>query len=175
MRTVFGRHSKALLGCLLAVSGFLAIGCGYTVRPPYDRSIRTVYVPMFRSYSFRIDQNQELHKKVVEEIERRTPYRVVDTPEEADTILSGTILYTNKNLFVVNPNNLPRQILGDVTVEVTWEDIRPGTDPDEEPPVARVTEMISFFPELGETASLGFSKAYERMANDIVDMMEERW
>ncbi len=175
MLTVLLGTRKALFSCLPMVLVFWAIGCGYSVRPPYDRSIRTVYVPMFRSYSFRIDQNQELHERVVKEIERRTPYRVVDTPEEADTILSGTILYTNKNLFVVNPNNLPRQILGDVTAEVTWEDIRPGTDPNEDPPVARVTEMISFFPELGETASLGFSKAYERMANDIVDMMEERW
>lgn len=175
MRTVFSRPSKALLGLLLLALLIPAAGCGYSLRPPYDPTIRTVYVPMFRSYSFRIDQSQELHERVVKEIERRTPYRVVDTPEEADTILSGTILYTNKHLFVVNPNNLPRQLLAEVTAEVTWEDVRPGADPDAEPPVARVTETIAVFPELGETATLGFSKAYERMANDIVDMMEERW
>ena len=35
-------------------------------------------------------------------------YKVVGTPEEADTILDGTINFADKNLVVENPFNLPR-------------------------------------------------------------------
>ena len=160
---------------LLAAIGSIA-GCGaYTLRPPYDRTIRTVYVPIFRSFSFREDLNLRLTEEVVKEVERRTPYQVVGSAEEADTILSGTILYANKYERLVSTYNLPRELVSELTAEVTWEDIRPGTDPDVAPPTVRVTEPVLFYPELGETTSLAYDKAISKMAKDIVNMMEARW
>jgi hypothetical protein len=150
-------------------------GCGYTLRPPYDGTIKTVYVPVFRSYSFRKDANLQLTETVIKEIERRTPYRVVESPEDADTILSGTVIFTNKNVIVQNPNNLPRQLTADLSVDVTWEDVRPGADRNVPPPKVRCIESVTFVPELGETASLGYQKAYQQIAQQIVGMMEQSW
>ena len=39
----------------------------------------------------------------------RTPYKVVGTPDGADTVLEGTINFANKNIVVENPWNLPRE------------------------------------------------------------------
>jgi Lipopolysaccharide-assembly len=150
-------------------------GCGYSIRPPYDPSIRTVYVPVFRSYTFREDANLKLTECVIKEIERRTPYKVVGSPEGADTTLSGIIQYVEKNILVENPNNLPRHLTATVNATVTWEDNRPARDEKKKPPSVVVIENVSFYPELGETASLGYQKAFERMAQQIVGMMEQPW
>ena len=97
---------------LLASIGGLALagiaGCGYSVRPPYNNEIRTVYVPIFRSLTFRRDLNLMLTEAVAKEIEKRTPYKVVGTPDGADSSLTGEVTYADKNLVVENPQNLPR-------------------------------------------------------------------
>ncbi|WP_169972835.1 LPS assembly lipoprotein LptE [Tautonia rosea] len=163
---------------LLAAIAALAViggGCGYSLRAPFDESIRTVYVPIFRSFSFRDDLNIRLQEELIKEIENRTTYRVVDSPEKADTILSGTVLYAQKFNAVVSPNNLPRQLFADLTIEVSWEDLRNPTDPDKEPPKVTLTQTVPFFPEPGETAFLAYQEAIRRAAVDIVNMMEEPW
>lgn len=165
----------AAIACLSAWS----TGCGYSLRAPYDETIRTVYVPIFRSFSFREDINIRLQEEVVKEIERRTPYRVVDSIEQADTVLSGTILFTTKYTTVVNPNNLPRQLFADLTVEASWEDVRPEAqldrDEDYKPPSVQIYQSVPFFIEPGETTFLAYQEAIRRTAVDIVNMMEEPW
>src|SRR4051794_41522827 len=95
----------------MSLTGVGLSGClGYQIRPPSYPDIRTVYVPVFRSLSFRRDVNFMLTELVQKEIEKRTKYKVVGTPEEADTILEGTINFSEKNLIVENPFNLPRQL-----------------------------------------------------------------
>ena len=32
-------------------------GCGYSIRAPFDKSVRTVFVPIFKTQSFRRDVN----------------------------------------------------------------------------------------------------------------------
>ncbi len=162
------------IGLLLLIA--IGSGCrSYSLRSPYDRSIETVYVPIFQSDSFREGINLELTRAVQEEIRKRTPYRVVTNPNEADTILSGTVLYANKNVRVVTPNNLPREIFGEITVEVSWEDIRGGVNPDEPPATVRVTQSTPFYKEIGETSTIAYDRVVAQLARDIVNMMEARW
>ena len=35
-------------------------GCGYSIRAPFDKSVKTVFVPIFKSQSFRRDLEQKL-------------------------------------------------------------------------------------------------------------------
>jgi hypothetical protein len=165
------RASRAI-ALLLAT---LAAGCGYSIRPPYDTTIRTVYVPIFKSVSFRRDVNLQLTELVQEEIRRRTPFKVVGTPEEADTTLEGTIIFVDKNAQVENPNNLPRQLVGSMIVEVRWTDNTTGATRTKKTPPVRVAENMLFFPELGETTNLAFQKVMAKLASDVVGMMEEPW
>ncbi len=154
----------------------LIAGCGYSIRPPYENRIRTVYVPVFKSVSFRRDLNLRLTEMIQKEIEQRTPYKVVGTPEGADSTLEGTVSFADKTLLLETPNNLPRDVLASLLVTVRWTDNSSGQVVKERsmPPVP-VNENTPFFPELGETSSLGFDKAMYKLARDVVNMMEEPW
>lgn len=169
------RLIRAAIFSLLPLAAATFAGCGYTLRPPYDPGIRKVYVGMFKSQSFRRDMNIELTKMVQDEIRLRTPYMVVGTIEESDARLEGTITYVDKNVQVENPNNLPRHLLATMQATVTYIDNRSKTSTTKKTQPVVVGEMAPFYPEIGETASLGFEKAMQKMAKDIVSMMENPW
>ena len=57
----------------------------------YAPDVATVYVPMIESDSYRRDLGERLTEAVVKEIELKTPYKVVSTPD-ADSILSVELL-----------------------------------------------------------------------------------
>lgn len=163
--------------CLvLAALTCATAGCGYHLRPPFETRIRTVYVPMFKTTQFRHDLNLQLTELIQKEIERRTPYKVVGSREGADATLDGQIVWTDKNLMVENPNNFPREVMGTMTVYVRLTDNTTGETVKEQnlAPVP-VNETTAFFSELGETSQLGWYKAMDKVARDVVNMMEERW
>lgn len=159
-------------GLLLGGLGLAVAGCGYTLRPPFSDAIHTVYVPIFRSVSFRRDVNLKLTEAVQKEIRTRTPFKVVGSPEGADSVLEGSVNFADKNLVVENPYNLPRQLTATLTVAVTWTDMKGGkkvTDP------VKISEVVNFIPELGEGSEAAFQKACDRLAHQIVGMMEQQW
>lgn len=172
-RDALPRRRRALLALLAAAC--LAPGCGYSIRPPYNESIKTIYLPMFKSYRFRQDLNIKLTQMLHDEILERTPYRIVSDPAKADARLEGTVIFDDKNVMVENPYNLPRNILGTMTVRVTYVDNRSGAARSRTLPEAIVSESASFNPEIGESAIAGFEKVMEKIVGDIVSMMEEPW
>jgi hypothetical protein len=149
-------------------------GCGYSVRAPYDKKVKTVFVPILKTQSFRRDLNVNLTELIQKEIMHRTPYKVVGTPEEADTVLEGTITFVNKNIVVENPYNLPRELNAMVNVNVKWTH-NPPTEDEEKQPYTVVSETVNFVPEIGETALTAYYKVNQRLAAQIVDMMEFPW
>jgi hypothetical protein len=149
-------------------------GCGYTIRAPFDKSVKTVFVPIFRTQSYRRDLNTNLCEMVQKEIMQRSPYKVVGRPEGADTILEGTINLGDKNTVVENPFNLPRELTATVTVMVKWTH-NPPTEADKSKPPTMVSETVNFVPEVGETALTAFYRVNQRLAAQIVDMMEQPW
>ena len=168
-------HARRVFASLALLVLLTMSGCGYGIRPPFNRDIKTVYVGIFKSQSFRHDQNIQLTQMIQDEIRLRTPYKVVGSLEGADTRLEGTITFTDKNLQVENPNNLPRVLLTSVTATVTFIDNRTGQSTTKVTPASIVGEQSPYVPEVGETASLGFQKTMQKMAKDIVSMMEEPW
>ncbi len=156
---------------ILGVSGCRATG--YSIRAPYDPNVKTVYVPTFQSVTFRRDINFQLTELVIKEIERRTPYKVVGKPDDADTTLSGTINYAEKNVVVENPNNLPRQLTATIVIAVTWTDNKAVEKKDTNPAV--VANTFNFYPEIGEPVEAAFYRDSEKMATQIVNMMEQTW
>ena len=88
IRSPRARNSGPLL-CLLAVAlcGGTAGGCGYSIRAPFDKSVKTVFVPVFKTQSFRRDVNLNLTELIQKEIQNRTPYKPVGKPEGADTVI----------------------------------------------------------------------------------------
>jgi hypothetical protein len=150
------------------------IGCGYSIRAPFDPAVRTVYVPVFRSITFRRDVNFQLTELVIKEIEKRTPFKVVGTPEGADMILDGEINFADKNIIVENPFNLPRQLIAILYANVKWTHNPPLEKELTAAPVT-VSAQVNFVPEVGETSMTAFLQANQKIAKQIVDMMEEPW
>jgi hypothetical protein len=171
------RHSVPRVGLVLGIAlSLLAPGCrmtGYSARAPYDTRIRTVYVPVFKSITFRRDVNLMLTELVVKEIERRTPYKVVGKPEDADSALEGTVNFADKNVIVESPFNLPRQLTSTMIVTATWTDNK--AEKKENPNPAVIAETFNFYPEIGESSRAAFYRTCEKLATQIVNMMEEPW
>ena len=87
--------------CLLLSSFCLSSpGCaGYQLgnQSLYPSDIKTVFVPVFECDSFRRNLGERLTEAVVKEIERKTPYKVVGSPD-ADSILAGRIITERKGV-----------------------------------------------------------------------------
>jgi hypothetical protein len=175
---------------------------GYTTAPNYDLTIRTVHVPIFKNLSFRRGIEFDLTRAVIREIEAKTPYKVVSDPCKADTELIGTVVGLDKTLLNINPLNEVREAQTILTATVVWRDLRPGhtgeilsaprpkspipvpalvpTDapppgPPPPPPPAVVQSLAGFIPELGGSLATAEFNNVNRLAEQIVQMMEKPW
>ena len=62
----------------------LLSGCGYIVGNSFPTDVRTISVPVFTSESFRRDAELLLTEAVHKEIQKRTPFRLVNDGPAAD-------------------------------------------------------------------------------------------
>jgi hypothetical protein len=165
---------------LLLVS--VAAGCsGYQVgaRSLYAPHVRTVYVPVFESNSFRRNLGERLTEAVMKEIEAKTPYKVVGTPD-ADSTLSGRITTDTRRVVVEDRYDNPREAETRLQVAVRWTDcrgdlIRQGQSIPLPPDIVAVNSTAPLFPELGQSVATSQQQAIQRVAEQIVSMMETPW
>jgi hypothetical protein len=195
---------RSRLRCLALAAALLAPGCGwdghldilgYTTRPNYDPSIRTVYVPIFGNTTMRRGIEFELTRAVVREIESKTPMKVVSDRSCADTELTGKIVNETKRIAMFNQLGEVRDAEMTMTVELVWRDLRPGhcneilsrplpgrpadpapvgPPPQDGPPVT-VQSLATFTPELGQSRTTAEKTMIDRMAVQIISMMEKPW
>jgi len=126
---------KPILGAAVLVSLLVIPACqwdgnftilGYTTAPNYDKSIRTIRVPIFKNLTMRRGLEFDLTRAVIREIEAKTPFKVVGPNCDADTELTGTIISYNKNIVNRNQLNEVREAETTLAVEVVWKDLRTG-------------------------------------------------
>jgi len=182
---------------LLIATVALQAGCGwdghfslfgYSTRPNYDLTIKTVYVPIFKNDTFYKWKEEDLTRYVIREIESKTPYKVVSSPMHADTELIGKIKFVQKQLINQNQVGEVRQAQVIITAEILWRDLRPGKvgdvlsaprqggpgapPPGMPAPPTLVTGIGQFETELGGSITQAEADALNRMAVQIVSMME---
>ncbi len=154
----------------LRKDGFL----GWHFNAPFDTSeVKTVAV-FFKSNVFRRDLEKQLTEAVIKEIHLRTPYRVVGSHEQADSLLTGTINSDAKNLVVEAPTNFARELNTTLLVNVNWTH-NPPTEIESRKIPTTVAETINFVPEVGETTLSAYNHVIQSIAKQIVDMMEQPW
>lgn len=165
------------LVCSLIASGCAQyrVGAGSLYAP----DVRTVYVPMIESDSFRRDLGERLTEAVVKEIELKTPFKVVGTPT-ADSVLSIRLLGDSRRTLAEDPFDAPRVLHNDVIAEVTWLNRRrqplgpvqtialPGS-------VTNVVQDSVLIPAAGQSVASAQQKAIADLAQQIVGSMEEPW
>ena len=145
----------------------------------YDRDVRTVYVPMFESASYRRNLGERLTEAVMKEIEAKTPYKVVGSPD-ADSILSGRIVGETKRVVAENIYDDPRELDVNLQVEVSWIDrqgsaIRETACVELPPELSMVHGGSALVPEVGQSVATAHQLAIGRVAERIVAMMETPW
>ena len=127
----------------VAAAALLLAGCsafdditilGYTTGSQFPRDIRTVRVPIFLNKTFVRGIEFELTEAVIKEIERRTPWKVVDG--EADAELTGVIVNVAKQMVLQNPLNEVREAELTMSVEIAWRDLRVLPPDGQIPPIA---------------------------------------
>jgi hypothetical protein len=170
-----------LLPAALCLLLLLSAGCaGYRFGHDslYPPDVRTVYVPMFESNAFRRQFGERLTEAVVKEIELKTPFKVVGTPE-ADSVLSGRLVSETKRLTIESNTDEPRQSEVSLLVEVTWVDRRGDLIAQGAVPVPAetidLTDTAYVVPEVGQSVATAHQAAIQGLAEQIVGLMEVPW
>ncbi|MBA4106897.1 MAG: hypothetical protein C0485_14190 [Pirellula sp.] len=176
------RPSAARLLALLACAGLTAPGCAayrFGNETLYAPDVTTVYVPMIESDSFRRDMGERLTEAVIKEIELKTPYKVVGTPD-ADSILSARLMGERKLLEFENQNDDPRALKYALTAQVTWlnrrrQPLAPMNSIPLPADFIPITQTATMLPEPGQSDASAQQQAIQRLAEQIVATMEEPW
>jgi hypothetical protein len=166
-----------LLLPLLATTG--CFGYRFGTKTLFRPDVRTIHIPMIRSDSFRAEIGALLTEALQKDVERRTPYKIVDAAS-ADSALVCRLTKDTKRVVGETSTDEPRLLETVLNVEISWTDRRgmPLVETRFLPP-GEVTyyfsERTSFVPEAGQSISTALQRAVERLANHIVDQMEARW
>jgi Lipopolysaccharide-assembly len=203
MKRIYQAWIVIAMAALCALAGcepgghFTIPGLGYTTKPPFDETIRTVYVPIPLNASWMRDIEFDLEKAVLNELNMRSGApRVTSNRNCADTELVIKIVNTTKSTILINQAGENRNAEIGIMIEVVWRDLRPGHlgdilsnrrrfDPQEKPlpgdPVATapaaipylITPTAQYVPELGGSNNVANVTAARVAARQIVNMMEE--
>lgn len=177
------RRTAATITAAVVALQILTIGCAaYRVGNGtlYAPDVSTVYVPIIQSNSFRRELGEMLTEAVIKEIELKTPFKVVGTPD-ADSALVARVLSDFKDVTIENPNDDPRAVNLGLVVEVTWQNRRrqpiapPTVIPLPPELFIPMTGTAPQIPEAGQSVAAQQMVAIERLAQQIVATMEEPW
>jgi len=157
-------------------------GCiGYHVgtNSLYAPDVATVYVPMIESDSYRRDLGERLTEAVIKEIELKTPYKVVSTPN-ADSILSARLLTDTRRRIIQNAFSDPRVSETELRAEVNWLNRRrmpivPAQAISMPAELLAFSQTNNLIPEAGQSVATSQQEAIKRLAQQIVSTMEAPW
>jgi len=172
----------ALARLLLAAGTATLSGCAayrFGNNSLYPQDIETVYVPIFESDSFRRNLAEFLTEAVTKEIQLKTPYTVVGTPQ-ADSVLTGKITTDTKRVIIEDPYDYPRETQINMSLQVRWVNRRgdqignPGNIPMPQS-LAILSGDGTLVPEFGQSVSTAQLQSIQSLAQQIVSLMESPW
>src|SRR5215469_3463729 len=154
------RHAKRL-GWMVSLAIVAASGCAnYRMgsRSVYAPDVQTVYVPMIQSNSYRQFLGEWLTEAIVKRIEQVTPYKVVPSPEQADSVLTVRVNSDQKSVLMESFTDEPRELQFTMQVSADWVN-RNGQQLGQpiNVPLPSVLNPIqdssNIYPELGQSVS----------------------
>lgn len=166
-----------------AASGLLSMqGCAryrFGAASLYPPDIQTVYVPVFESNSFRRNLSEWLTEAVCKEIELKTPYKVVGSPQ-ADSILTGKLISDTKRVIIEDAYDFPREVEANIAVEVRWVN-RKGDLINPSGAVPLPGDLVTLsapgtqVAEFGQSLSTAQLQSIQSLSRQIVSLMESPW
>lgn len=158
--------------CCICLAALTA--CGYGHQQLYPDDVGTVHVPIFENRSFYQGVERELTEALINEIELRTPYKVVSR-QQADTVLDGTITSVDQGrLSRGRKGGLPQELETRIRVNFEWRNVRTERTLRERRGFTAVGRYIPARP-VGEPYQIAQHEAVQRLARDIVAVMAAPW
>ena len=172
------RLSLCLLLALAGTTGCTNYRMG--ARSIYAPDIQTVYVPMIRSNSYRRYLGEWLTEAVVKRIEQVTPYKVVGQPDLADSVLKVQIITDTKQTLMESFTDEPREQQFSLQIAADWinrngEQLGQPVNVPLPPTLNPINQSSNLFPELGQSTTSAEQQDIERLAVQVVSMMEAPW
>ncbi len=157
-------------------------GCqGYQLGAPslYHEEIRTVHVRMAQVDSWRANLGERLTEAVCKRITDRTPFQLADAGK-ADSELVIKLVAENQEVSALNRYNDTRQKTLNWTVVAVWTDKRRNVLGELEPiPLNQNGVTIDgrsyLVAEMGQSGATAQQELIDKLANQIVDLMEQPW
>jgi hypothetical protein len=146
---------------------------GYSNESLFPEEVRSVYVEMFDSRSFRRGVEYELSDALAKRIEAETPYKIISSRDRADTIISGQILSIGES-WVSTEREVGRALEKEVEVQavVNWKNLKTGE-------LLIDNQSVSASASYSEWQNQSFRYASTLAANNlarrIVELMEKEW
>ncbi|MGQ9589642.1 MAG: LPS assembly lipoprotein LptE [Planctomycetota bacterium] len=164
-RRVRGVGRAAYSACLSAA---LACGCGYTLGYRAPPGVETVAVPIFQNSTFplRRDVEYEITSRFREELQARTPLRLVDSGS-ADLVILGTVRQYRDPTVAEGPRDERIESVLIVAVDLVVEDYVNGVRSE-----VGVEVVEPFSDQRGETARDVRARAFKNLAERMAIAVE---
>lgn len=167
------RHFKVILA--LAAVAVLGGCAGYVNDFPFPQEVKTVYVEMFESQSFRRGLEYELTDALCKQIEVQTPYKIVSERSIADSVIYGRIEQVGEQVLGTDTlTGLAVQNEVNVTVTFTWKNLITGKMYANDAKVSAVASYAMGTTD-SQTRDYAGSAAVNKAAEKIVESMQTDW
>jgi len=176
------RKAMGRLAGILGLFGLAATGCaGYQIgqKSLFRCDVKTVHIPMVQSDSYRRYLGERLTEAIIKEVEKNSPYKVVDA-DSADSILNVRLVSDTKRVLAENRLDDVRDIETDFFVQMSWVDrrgdlIATGPRIPFAPTLVNISQTANFVPEAGQSLATSQQEAINRLAAQIRGQMEAPW
>jgi hypothetical protein len=160
----------------LCAAGLLG-GCGstggYSTESLFPNNIATVRLEMFDNRSFRRGVEYDFSDALGKRIESATPYKIVTDSDRADSVISGQLVSIGESTLTIERNTarpLEKEVV--ITAVVNWKDLKTGKMMINNQTITAVASYSGFQSQDFTYAS---ALAANRLAEKVVEMMEQRW
>ena len=166
-----------ILFCSVTILCFYFCGCsqmsGYSDELMFRDDISSVYVKMFDNQSFRRGAEYELTDALAKRIEAETPYKVVNSEDRAETLISGQIESIGEQVLTME-RETGRTLENEVILRavVNWKNLTTGEFLIDN---RVVTASASYSRYQSQDFDYASAVAANKLAERIVELMEKEW
>ena len=146
---------------------------GYSNESLFPEDINSVCLEMFDNQTFRRGVEYELSDALAKRIELETPYKIVSSPDSADTVISGQIVSMGELALSID-RDIGRVLEKEVELQavVNWKNLKTGQLMIDHQQVSASASYSEYQMQDFKYAS---SLAANNLARKIVELMERKW
>ncbi len=146
---------------------------GYSNESLFPEDVQSVCLEMFDNQTFRRGIEYELSDALSKRIEAETPYKIISSPDRADTTISGQIVSIGEIALSIERETgriLEKEV--ELHAVVNWKNLNTGELLINN---QTVSSSASYSEYQMQDFKYGSSLAANKLARKIVELMERKW